>query len=823
VGTLDSDSAEGDRGSRAPAGGSTDSISITRQDGFLLGGFGLFLLIFFSGVLAMPGERCLGRPDSDARSQFYGWRAYGFGEIRAGRFPLWNPYEFLGMPFIASFQSAMFYPTNWLCAVLPLGRAINLGIVLNLFLSGLFTYLWCRRAGLRRVGATVAAAAYVFGAPQFLRVFEGHWSFLAAMPWAPCLLLCLEELAAGRWSWGVVAGGAAALTMQIFAGQPQYVFFGGITALLYFAGRLWQERRSGGVSKAAAGAALIYAAGTLAAGVQLLPAFELLSISSRKGQLTLEWIGRFSLVPESLITLVAPDFFGTDLAGKYWGRWNLWEMSAYVGIIAIGLALLGALWGKRRTVLLTGCMIVLLLILALGESTPALEVLYRFVPGFNLFRAPARFLAPLSLFLAFLAGVGADVFVGVGRPAEAETERRRGGTRSVTTAWIFAVAALFLATAGIFLLPHPGLALDIWPRFIRFIWRQGFGEAFYLRYRGGAPEFMTIALREACASVLRAAAFLGALAILAWATGKFRLKMPAVAAVVFLLLAADYWTFGRRYLATFDPADDGLTPACAAWMRELPGPFRYARGGDLQFPPGEGMIYQLCCIEGVQPNVPARFRDAFWRLQGEPPSKQLTEYALTTITSQMGMLNLNYVVCHRYHLKTEMPGLHTIYEDDRLRVDALPEPWPRAWLVYHREVIPDAAAMLEALARFDFRNVALLEKEPGCPLEEPTLKEGTPVFMRCEPGLVVLQTVTGSDALLVLSDLYYPGWRATVDGKRAEILRANYLMRAVAVTRGRHTVAFVYEPASFKAGIAASLAGGLGIVLMALLHIRRSA
>ena len=142
-------------------------------------GFLVFLLIFFSGILTMPGERCLGRTDSDARSQFYGWRAYGFGEIRAGRFPLWNPYEFLGMPFIASFQSAMFYPTNWLCAVMPLGRAINLGIILNLFLSGLFTYLWCRRAGLRWVGATVAAAAYVFGAPQFLRVFEGHWSFLA--------------------------------------------------------------------------------------------------------------------------------------------------------------------------------------------------------------------------------------------------------------------------------------------------------------------------------------------------------------------------------------------------------------------------------------------------------------------------------------------------------------------------------------------------------------------------------------------------------------------------------------------------------------------
>ena len=88
------------------------AIAITRRDVLVLGAFLLFLLIFFSGILFMPGERCLGRADSDARTQFYGWRAYGFGEIRAGRFPLWNPYEFLGMPFIASFQSALFYPTN---------------------------------------------------------------------------------------------------------------------------------------------------------------------------------------------------------------------------------------------------------------------------------------------------------------------------------------------------------------------------------------------------------------------------------------------------------------------------------------------------------------------------------------------------------------------------------------------------------------------------------------------------------------------------------------------------------------------------------------
>jgi hypothetical protein len=210
----------------------------------------------------------------------------------------------------------------------------------------------------------------------------------------------------------------------------------------------------------------------------------------------------------------------------------------------------------------------------------------------------------------------------------------------------------------------------------------------------------------------------------------------------------------------------------------------------------------------------------FWQLQGEDPAKQVTEYALTTLTAPMGMLNLNYLVCHASHPMTPMPGLRTVYKDERVRVDALPDPWPRAWLAHDYAVVREPAEMLKALDRLDYRNSVLLEAEPGCRVGAATVKEAVPEIASCEPDRVVLKVEAASDALLVLSDLYYPGWRADVDGKPADILRANYLMRAVAVPAGRHTVSFVYEPASFRAGMAASLAGGLAVALMVLLHVR---
>jgi hypothetical protein len=250
----------------------------------------------------------------------------------------------------------MFYPTNWLCAVLPLGRAINLGIILNLFLSGLFTYLWARRFGLRWIGAIVAAATYVFGAPQILRIFEGHWSFLAPMPWIPCILLCVEMLVCGGFQPLAIVLGAAAVAMEWFGGNPQYAFYGGIAAVLYLAGRLWQRRELGarGAARAIGSFALIYVLGSVLAGVQLMPALELFSVSSRRGQLSYNWVKQYPFVPEGLLNFLVPDLFGSDVGVRYWGRWNLWEMSPYVGVVAFGLAFIALFRGGRGKALLSG-------------------------------------------------------------------------------------------------------------------------------------------------------------------------------------------------------------------------------------------------------------------------------------------------------------------------------------------------------------------------------------------------------------------------------------------------------------------------------------
>ena len=792
---------------------------LNRRDCYVLAGFLLFLLLFFLGVLAQPGERCLGRADSDARDEFYGWRAYGFGEIRAGRFPLWNPYEFLGMPFVASLQSAMFYPTNWLCAALPLGRAINLGIILNLFLAGLFTYLWARRFGLRWIGAIVATAVYVFGAPQFLRIFDGgDLSILALMPWIPCILLCVEMLVCGGFQPLPIVLGAAAVAMEWFGGNPQYAFYGGIAAVLYLAGRLWQRRELGarGAARAIGGFVLIYVLGSTLAGVQLMPALELFSLSSRRGQLSYAWVKQSSFVPEGLLSFLVPDLFGTDVGVRYWGRWSLSAMSAYVGVVAFALAFIALLRGRRGRAFLPGCLALICLLLAMAGDA----VFFGVIPGFDLFRAQARWLCPVSLFLGLVAGLGADGLTASAAetvPVEAERSIVRADGRGI---WILACLAVLLILVGEALCWEVGFARAVWVRFMDAMLSAGKpGERPYNAVQFLAEQFKLAAMCGAGVSILRAGLLLGALAGLVRLAQRSRVKPAWAAGALLALVAMDVWTFGHRYLVTFDPRNDGLSPGAVEFLAKRPGPFRFARGGCFILPACEGMTHRFNCIEGIQPNVPARFRDVFWSLQGEEIYTQAmdmryTLYFIYNTEPALLMLNLRYLVAYPACPKMQIEGLRTVYQDRQIRIDELPDSWPHAWLVHRYEVRPNGREVLALLPRFNYRKIALFEEDPGCAVEEPPAAEAAPEIVRYEPVRIDIKVQAAAPALLVLSDLFYPGWEATVDGRPAEILQANYVMRAVAIPQGAHDVRFLYRPASFRAGVAASAVGCLAVALL---------
>jgi hypothetical protein len=146
---------------------------------------------------------------------------------------------------------------------------------------------------------------------------------------------------------------------------------------------------------------------------------------------------------------------------------------------------------------------------------------------------------------------------------------------------------------------------------------------------------------------------------------------------------------------------------------------------------------------------------------------------------------------------------------------------PRAYLVSRAVVSEDEAQTLQILRdnNFDPQTTVLLEQSPAQPLVNGT-ERGDAEIVVDSPAKVVVKTHAREPSALVLLDNYYPGWKALVDGNETEILRANYLFRAVSLPPGEHTVSFLYRPGSFTLGAILSACGAL-IVLAGLISARR--
>src|SRR5574341_1356018 len=395
--------------------------------------------LYFLPVLAQGNGVVLSAPGTDTWSQFFYWRHFAYEHLAKGELPLWNPYVFSGTPFLAGIQSALFYPVNWLFLFLPTAFAINLSIGLHCFLASVFTCAYARYIGVAWTGSILAGVSFAYGAPLFLRILPGHLAPLSTMIWLPLLFFGVEAFSnTGKIKFMLLTG--AVVSVQLCAGYPQYLFYSVLTVSIYSLGRVLAKREIT-IYSLMRGYGVFLATGLLLAAVQWLPTAEFTRHSYREN-LSYEWVARFSLPPENLVTLLIPDFFGNALNLPYWGENYLWEMSVYIGIVPLALAIVALGFDRRKAVWAFAVVAAAALVLALGKHTPLLEILYTFIPGFDRFRGLSKFAFVFSFAMALLAGFGlsrlSDIAEGWDKP------RRRLGHAFL----VFSFLMFILAIAG---------------------------------------------------------------------------------------------------------------------------------------------------------------------------------------------------------------------------------------------------------------------------------------------------------------------------------------------------------------------------------------
>ncbi len=391
----------------------------------------------------------------DAFTYFDPYWDYRMAALRAGELPLWNPYLFLGVPFLANPQAAVLYPLHWPLSWLSSQAALIWSALLHVWLAAGFTYTLARRSfRLTRPAAWLAGAVFALGGFTLARV--ENINQLNALAWLPALLWLYDEVVGaaswrGRVRWGVAL--AAVIALQLLAGHTQTTFINmvglGLYALAQLA-RLWAVARhpstgavpSTTVSRppaqdasrealdvtrspvhlfASSLAPLLAVMPALAlSAAQLLPTLELNALGLRTGGLPYRQAASFSLQPRLLVQSLLPPY-GGGLAEAFASE-GYGEFVGYVSVVGLVLAAVAlrrarklegrseAAHGSWRgaTLVSPALLAAVALFLALGAYNPVYYVLWRVVPGFDLFRAPARWLELYALGVALLAGCGLD-------------------------------------------------------------------------------------------------------------------------------------------------------------------------------------------------------------------------------------------------------------------------------------------------------------------------------------------------------------------------------------------------------------------------------
>ena len=332
--------------------------------------------------------------------QFYPWAHFLKESAGEGRFPLWNPYNYLGTPFFANPQTAVLFPGSWLHLVLPLRYSFTALLILKLFLVLSGTFLWLRQRQLSLPAAVFGAFAFGLSMHTVAGLAFPYGSVTSLLPW---LLFATERLAVASRPGEkrrAFAGASTAAALVVLAGQPQSALVAFLAAVLW---TLLGARPPRLGTSIRVGSALL--TGGLLSGIQWIPSLAY----------TME-----SMVPEaprfiqsgypyswgSFLTLVVPDFFGSLLDDTFWGFPGYHDLTFYSSALLLILIPIGLSRGTLDTAhrpALVGGLLAFALMIGLAPFEWLLDL-----PGFDLVRRNK--LVPLLLLsLIYLAAAGLDL------------------------------------------------------------------------------------------------------------------------------------------------------------------------------------------------------------------------------------------------------------------------------------------------------------------------------------------------------------------------------------------------------------------------------
>ena len=705
----------------------------------------------------------------------------------------WYPWQKMGMPFVGDILAGWFYPLNLIYLIFPFGFAHRIFIFVHYPLAAIFMDLFLRRRGLDRDSSLLGGLSFALSG--YMVSQQKNAAFLIGPAWAPLAVYFMDRALGGSVSWAF--GVAAVLTIQVFAGEPQSAAITAfIVALMAIIVALNPSRR-----RAALGSLITAGVFPVTLGAaQWLPTYELMRWSTRSGGIPFNESTLFSFHPYQMIELVWPAPFGRLWPDYfYWARFVLdnamgivpWSISDYIGLPVFVLAIAGIIFSRRGWRIWVASGTIFFLLLAFGDHTPLYGLLYRVSPLFRVFRFPAKYMAWFTGFTAVAAALGFERI-------QAWIEEK---PNVLVRAAIIYIAVIAIGVAG---------AAFIWPAVITRVAGLGSADAMfqtiktYLKYTG---------LQFLATNVLAGA--------ILFIVSK-KILSPRIGARIFILILISDYYFANVATAPVGPPDIyNFRPIVSKYINPNYGAslgrYRIYRNrydfhdtvpGLAQFTLLERIaVWQR---ESLIPNMQAMegFEEAFGYTSIDFPEDKRV-FDKTRLPRMLELYNVVYILSTYYEYEpVSSAGTETIVSDqvNDLVINRLVKAMPRAYWAPSAQVAADEDKALAMLDAADIKKYVILTTNDDEVVSDNAAGEMKYLNITAyEPDRVIVESGADSPGWIVLSDRYYPGWVAFVDGDPVKIYRANMLVRAIKLGAGEHRVEFVYRPVSLRTGTAISM------------------
>ncbi|MBU3978137.1 YfhO family protein, partial [Patescibacteria group bacterium] len=758
----------------------------------------IFFYPVFKGDMPFPGDLLVGTNPYNSRGfngfaaggvpnksqgtdvirELYPWKHFAIEMFKKGQIAFWNPYDFSGNPLMANFQSGAFYPLNLIFFALPFNGGWTLFIFLAPFLSALFTYLYLREIKIGKVASIFSGIVFAFS--SYMVVWMEYGNIGHTFLWLPLGLFLTEKLINDfkrKYLFFLIALFFTASLAGYIQGYSYII----ITLLYYyFVKSIYSKQILTRKTVLYCIAILIPA---LLTSFQLFPTLELFQHSSR-GNYSLEAIEKLLNPWWYMITVIAPDFFGNPASRNHFFYGTYIERVSYFGVIPFILALSALFqFRKRKEIAIFGVVFIVSLLLAYDILFT--KFLYLIPVPVISTTVPTRVLSLFVLSGSILAGFGLEILLKEGRRKPVFLTSGFA-VLLLSIGWITALFNNMTVSQRNLIIPSFFVLL-----FLILSWFYLFSLLSFPRRRESIKRLFIIVL----------------FAITLFDLFRFFHKItpfspteyvyPATPVISYIQKNAGinrYWGYGSGHIETniqlYDHTflPDGHDALHARSYAEF-----IASSKDGKIP----LVLSRSDSEIAPGFGPDDFRNNYYRQK------------------ILNLLGVKYIVMKNEEV-SDNAAYKLVWKETPWQIYENLDSAPRAFLTSDIKIITNKKDITPAFydKSFDEKKTVILEENPG--LLASNLKIKKVKLLNYEPNKINLTTSSDGTALLFLSDTYYPGWKAAIDGEDTKIYVANYAFRAVKVPQGEHRVEFYYSPESFKTGLilsAAALAGLMGFIL----------